>query len=144
MRLCSCVLLALSTFASSCGPKSDTVARTGTPAPMPPSARYSVGKPVGANGSPSSAWRFSAALPASPGCERPDRSPFTSAAKTGTPAADSASASSCSVRVLPVPVAPAIRPWRFIIASGMRTTASCCSAPSCTPRPSSIAAPSVA
>ena len=43
--------------------------------------------------------------------------------------ADSASASSCSVRVLPVPVAPATSPWRFIIASGIRTAASWCSSP---------------
>jgi hypothetical protein len=99
---------------------------------------------LGSNGSPSSAWRFSAALPPSPGIASPERSPLTSAANTGTPAADSASASSCSVRVLPVPVAPAISPWRFIIASGMRTAASWCSSPSSTPRPSSIAGPSVA
>jgi hypothetical protein len=44
-----------------------------------------------------------------------------SAAKTGTPAADSCSASTCRVLVLPVPVAPATRPWRFIMAIGMRT-----------------------
>ena len=36
-----------------------------------------------------------------------------SATKTGTPWRDSCSVSSCSVLVLPVPVAPAIRPWRF-------------------------------
>ncbi len=42
-----------------------------------------------------------------------------SATNTGTPAADSASAISWSVLVLPVPVAPAIRPCRFIIASGI-------------------------
>ena len=93
---------------------------------------------------PSSVCRFSAALPASPGTDMPDRSPLTSAANTGTPAADSDSASSCSVRVLPVPVAPATSPWRFIIASGIRTAASWCSSPPSTPRPSSIAGPSVA
>ena len=36
----------------------------------------------------------------------------------------------CSVFVLPVPVAPAMRPWRFIIASGTRTTASDTTVPS--------------
>ena len=36
-RHCSWVSLAPRTFASSWGPKSETVARTGTPGPMPPS-----------------------------------------------------------------------------------------------------------
>ena len=44
--------------------------------------------------------------------------------------ADSCSASTWSVFVLPVPVAPATRPWRFIIASGTRTwTAGMASSP---------------
>ena len=64
-----------------------------------------------------------------------------SATNTGTPAADSCSAITCSVFVLPVPVAPATRPWRFIMASGTCTTASGTTAPSCTPRPGSIAGP---
>ena len=51
----------------------------------------------------------------------PDRSPLMSAAKTGTPCAESCSASSCRVLVLPVPVAPATRPCRLSIASGIRT-----------------------
>ena len=54
----------------------------------------------------------------------PDRSPLMSAAKTGTPAREMASASTCSVLVLPVPVAPATRPCRFSIDSGIRTRAS--------------------
>ena len=53
------------------GPKSETVARTGTPGPMPPSERNSTGKPVGANGSPRSFIRASAGPPASPGSARP-------------------------------------------------------------------------
>ena len=36
-----------------------------------------------------------------------------SAAKTGTPALENPSASTWSVTVLPVPVAPATRPWRL-------------------------------
>ena len=44
-----------------------------------------------------------------------------SAANTGTPAAESCSASSWSVLVLPVPVAPATRPCRLSIGSGIRT-----------------------
>ena len=58
-----------------------------------------------------------------------------SARNTGTPAADSCSAISCSVLVLPVPVAPATRPCRFSTASGMRTGASGCAVPSMTAAP---------
>ncbi len=88
--------------------------------------------------------RFSAGPPASPGAARPDTSPFTSAAKTGTPAAESCSASPCSVLVFPVPVAPAMSPCRFIIASGILMTASGTSLPPWTPRPRSTVAPSAA
>ena len=45
----------------------------------------------------------------------PDRSPLTSAMNTGTPMSEKDSASTFIVIVLPVPVAPAIRPWRFAI-----------------------------
>ena len=43
-----------------------------------------------------------------------------SAANTGTPAVESCSASSWSVLVLPVPVAPATRPCRLSMPSGIR------------------------
>src|SRR5688500_6659194 len=43
----------------------------------------------------------------------PEKSPLTSAMKTGTPASDRRCASACIVIVLPVPVAPVIRPWRL-------------------------------
>ena len=62
-------------------------------------------------------------------------SPLISLMKTGTPASESCSASTWSVFVLPVPVAPATSPCRFIIPSGTRTCApgrvwsSCCAAP---------------
>ena len=36
-----------------------------------------------------------------------------SAANTGTPARANPSAKTCNVTVLPVPVAPVTRPWRF-------------------------------
>ena len=74
--------------------------------------------------------RFSAGPPGSPATPTPETSPFTSAANTATPAADSCSAIVCSVTVLPVPVAPATRPWRFIIRSGIWTTAAGSSSPS--------------
>ena len=92
----------------------------------------------GANGSPRSAC---ASRPGRPPrrARQPDRSPLMSAANTGTPAADSCSAISCSVFVLPVPVAPAISPWRFIIAERDLDDGLGASSPSCTPRPSSIA-----
>ncbi len=43
----------------------------------------------------------------------PDRSPFTSAQKTGTPISENPCAMICKVTVLPVPVAPAITPCRL-------------------------------
>ena len=63
-------------------------------------------------------------LAGSPGAPTPDRSPLTSTAKTGTPAADSWPARSWSVLVLPVPVAPAMRPWRLTRDSGSATRTS--------------------
>ena len=60
-----------------------------------------------------------------------------SARNTGTPCAMSCSAISCSVLVLPVPVAPATRPCRFIADSGMRTVASGWAVPSTTAAPNS-------
>ena len=50
---------------------------------------------------------------ASPAWLMPERSPLTSARNTGTPVAEKPSARICSDTVLPVPVAPAIRPWRL-------------------------------
>ena len=56
---------------------------------------------------------------------RPDRSPLTSTANTGTPErADSWPARSWRVFVLPVPVAPAISPWRLMRDSGTWTRTS--------------------
>ncbi len=66
-----------------------------------------------------------------------------SAANTGTPFAASCSASPCSVRVLPVPVAPATSPWRFIIASGMRICASGTASPFMRAPRSSVSAANV-
>ena len=78
----------------------------------------------------------------SPGTLMPERSPLMSAAKTGTPWALSCSASSWSVFVLPVPVAPATRPCRLTIVNGIRTAADGSAMPSTTSAPSSIAGPS--
>ncbi|MEZ5137699.1 MAG: hypothetical protein R2711_02640 [Acidimicrobiales bacterium] len=67
-----------------------------------------------------------------------------SAVNTGTPWAESCSASSWSVTVLPVPVAPAMRPWRLHMAVGTCTTACGRTVPSFTARPISMVLPSAA
>ena len=51
----------------------------------------------------------------------PDKSPLISMSTQGTPLAESCSAIICKVFVLPVPVAPAIRPCRFNVLSGIFT-----------------------
>jgi len=43
----------------------------------------------------------------------PVRSPLTSAMNTGTPMLENCSARVCRLTVLPVPVAPVMRPWRL-------------------------------
>jgi hypothetical protein len=45
-----------------------------------------------------------------PAAATPDKSPLTSARKTGTPIDEKRSVNSCSVTVLPVPVAPVTSP----------------------------------
>ena len=50
-----------------------------------------------------------------PGITSPERSPLMSAKKTGTPIELKFSARTRNVVVFPVPVAPAIRPWRLAI-----------------------------
>jgi len=67
-----------------------------------------------------------------------------SARNTGTPFADRCSAMTCSVLVLPVPVAPAIRPCRFSIPIGIRTCASGAGSPSTINAPTSSTGPSTA
>ena len=58
-----------------------------------------------------------------PAAAMPDRSPLTSARNTGTPMREKCSASTCSVTVLPVPVAPVISPWR-LASAGRNSTSS--------------------
>ena len=79
--------------------------------------------------------RFSAGPPGSPGRAMPGDVALHVGGEDGDARAESCSASIWSVIVLPVPVAPATRPWRFIIRSGICTTASGASLPSWTPRP---------
>ena len=114
--------------ASSSGPMSVTVARTGWPcafARTRPTAWP--GRPAGAASAcraPSASRRASA--PSVPGWVMPVRSPLTSAMNTGTPRRLKFSASVCSVTVLPVPVAPVIRPWRLAIAGSRKHSMSSC------------------
>ena len=132
-------------MASSWAPSSDTEARTGTPlAGSPDRVSSSTGEGCGSQGALSSSMR-SATLPeASPGSAMPDTSPFMSATKQGTPASDSRPARPWTVLVLPVPVAPAMSPWRLHIEVGIRTTAWGSIVPPSIPRPNSTAAPSLA
>ena len=122
----SCTSLRASTLASSVGPNDVIVARSGMPFPWPPRAKNSVGQARPSHFWPTSSARFVTFSPGSPALATPDRSPLMSAANTGTPSAESCSAISWRVLVLPVPVAPATRPCRLTIASGMRTPASGC------------------
>jgi hypothetical protein len=105
-----CVSLSASIRASSSGPMSDTVARTGWP--CSPNTSHSVAghTVLSGSGRPRS-FRMPATLGLRlPFCVMPVRSPLTSAMNTGTPMALKLSASFCSEIVLPVPVAPVIRP----------------------------------
>ncbi len=104
-----------STFAISTGPKSLTVVRIGTPSPCPPRVKNSVGAARETHSWPRAAARAVSFSEASPGTAIPERSPFMSATNTAAPAWAACSAMTWRVRVLPVPVAPAIRPWRFSI-----------------------------
>jgi len=94
-----------------------TVARSGTP-PAPVSESSSTGQAAGAQSWASSVARAVTPSLASPAAPSPARSPFMSAANTGQPAAETCSAMSWRVRVLPVPVAPAMSPWRLRKPSG--------------------------
>ena len=84
-----------------------------------------------------------AGRPSSARVAMPERSPLTSATNTGTPAAESCSAITCSVFVLPVPVRrrsgrAGCQHERHLHGASRK------SCPSCTPRPRSTAAPVVA
>ncbi len=113
------------TLPSSSGPNEWTLARTWAPS-CPDSDRNSTGWPAGANVQSSDATRsMTSGFAGSPGAAIPVRSPLMSEMNTGTPAFDSSPARSWRVLVLPVPVAPAISPWRLSIESATWTRTSC-------------------
>ena len=105
-----CVSFRLKRRPSRSGPISDTVARTGCPA-LPNVSQNTTGHAFHCG-----ALIFNCASRScifgefAPAAASPARSPFTSAMKTGTPIIEKRSAITCSVTVLPVPVAPVIRP----------------------------------
>ena len=107
---------------SSSGPISLTVVRTGWPFSPYTSQNVTGQARKGKWLTPHFSSRASMLSLPSPGLHSPARSPFTSAMNTGTPSWEKPSASTCSVTVLPVPVAPAIRPWRLAM-PGSRQTA---------------------
>ncbi len=98
------------------GPMSLTVMRTGMP-PSPSMSQRRTGQPEKSMAAGSrlkvSAQRLEMKSVSSPASAMPVTSPLTSAMNTGTPAREKPSAITLSVTVLPVPEAPAIRPWRF-------------------------------
>ena len=99
--------------ASSKGPMSDTVARTGWPC-SPNTSHRVTGQAAGSGrGRPRSCTTWAILAGMLPAWLMPVRSPLTSAMNTGTPMREKFSARVCSVTVLPVPVAPVIRPWRL-------------------------------
>ena len=72
-------------------------------------------------GTPHFPSRFSIASVGVPSMTMPLRSLLISLRNTGTPRSEKPSASTFRDTVLPVPVAPAIRPWRFAM-EGSRYT----------------------
>ena len=70
---------------------------------------------------PNLSMRFSMPSLLTPGAQMPATSPFTSHRNTGTPASEKDSAITFMVMVLPVPLAPAIRPWRLHMFSAIST-----------------------
>ena len=104
------------------GPSRRSVARTGWP--CSPKTSQNVTGQAGRRRSRrarAASTRSSTFGLSPPGWRVPDRSPFTSAMKTGTPMRLKRSARTCSVTVLPVPVAPAMRPWRLAICGSSRS-----------------------
>ena len=89
---------------------SETVARTGCPASPNESQNTTGHAPHCGALTFSCASRSCILGEIAPAAASPARSPFTSAMKTGTPIDEKRSAITCSVTVLPVPVAPVIRP----------------------------------
>src|SRR3954469_16573462 len=108
----SCVSFRSSMRPRRSGPMSEMVARTGWPA-LPYTSQKITGQ-AALSAARFSCWRRASTLAlAPPVFASPERSPLTSAMNTGTPIDEKRWASVCSVTLLPVPVAPVIKPWRL-------------------------------
>ena len=123
-----CVSFRSSMRASSKGPMSLMVARTGWPC-SPKTSHSVAGQAMGEGRSMPRSLSMPAILPPMlPGWLMPVRSPLTSDRNTGTPICENDSASFCRVTVLPVPVAPVISPWRLARPGRMEQAISPCRA----------------
>ena len=108
-----CVSFKPSMRPMSWGPMSEIVARTGWPCWPNTSHNWAGQATAGGTSIPRSARMRAIFSPMLPLWLMPVRSPLMSAMNTGTPASDRLSAIFCRVTVLPVPVAPVIKPWRL-------------------------------
>ena len=96
--------------ASNKGPISETVVRIGCPC-SPNKSQKTTGDAAKSTDSIFKVFKRSSNLALlSPALARLETSPFASAKNTGTPRREKLSASTFKVTVLPVPVAPAIKP----------------------------------
>ena len=102
---------------NSTGPNSVTVARRRAPFSSE-RVRNSTGLAPAVKGMPMRSWRSSILAWPALGTATPLRSPLMSISREGTPSRDNCSAMICRVLVLPEPVAPAIKPCRFMVLSG--------------------------
>ncbi len=110
----SWVSLRSSSRDSKSGPTSETVVRIGWPS-TPNRSQKTTGNAANLYSSvkPMSAARLARKSFGVPASASPATSPFTSAQKTGTPAAEKPSEITWRLTVLPVPVAPVMRPCRL-------------------------------
>ena len=131
----SWVSLSPKIFENNTGPNSVTVARKRAPGSSL-NVSSSSGNPSGVNSIPMLSQRSFILSFKVPGAPIPLKSPLISIINTFTPALLSPSARPCKVLVLPVPVAPAISPWRFMVFRGNITGTPGTACPSCIACPS--------
>ena len=129
-----CVSFSPKILLKSTGPNSVTVALSFTPFSAERDIS-STGKACGWYGSLVFSYLSWIRLFISPVAAIPERSPLISITKEATPWWESCSTKACSVLVLPVPVAPAMRPCLLIVRRGMFTSTSGMTSPSKIPFP---------
>ena len=116
-----CVSLAFNILDNKTGPNSLTVARILVPLSSE-IVSNSTGIASGSKSRPMAFIRSSILGCPGLGLASPERSPFTSINRTGTPCLLNCSAITCKVFVFPVPVAPEIKPWRLKVDNGAFTS----------------------